>query len=110
MANRCYLRPAGGNWQVVPHAIEATAEIDLPGANSVEEEDRQWANYAARLMNITGPYDVEFRSEEEGAEPVVLAAFSAHAYRGPGDPIVETPMPGGGTLGMVAFYINPDRR
>lgn len=107
MPNRCYIRPIGSEWRVVPSAIEAVAEIDLPGADTEEEWDRQWADYAARLMGITGPYDVEFR-REEGGDVTVLAAFSATVTRSPGDPITEIPMSGGGTLGMAAFYINPD--
>lgn len=103
MKKTCVIKPKGGDWQEVPDAIITMAMCDL----SVNATHEEFADFAARLMEVTGSYDVEFRKTDDAGVVTVTKAFSGTVPpRQPGDPIVE--MPGG--LAMVAVYINPDAK
>lgn len=102
-----FIRPEGGEWREIPSGVIEEARHFLNGGTN-----EQVANYAARVMEIAGPYQAQFREEGPDVSVGVIKTVSGTVPpRAPGDPILTLPEgsrhPG---ARLVAHYINPDRK
>ncbi len=102
-----FIRTLGDDWRQVPSGVIEEASHFLNGGT-----DDQIIDYAARVMNLFGPYEAEYRDAgPDDSLTITKTVSGAISPRAPGDPILTLPEgsrhPG---ARLVAHYINPNKK